>query len=233
MHYHKSLDTRQPALIVDIGGGTTDVTFAQLGGNEHPHIVRNWGLPKGGTDLDVALSLHSFMPWLGKDTIRVPQHQFVEAASVHNLPKQREFRKQNYRLIPEPYGSRLRALQEPGATTRLNQLAERTKIVLSHSTGHRAELDFIEPALVIETGREDFDAAIEAFLTQLERTLQTVRDDLTQMPDSVFLTGGTSRSVQIRERVKQSFPDMPLVLGDPSLGVVSGLAVAASEAENG
>jgi hypothetical chaperone protein len=53
------------------------------------------------------------------------------------------------------------------------------------------------------------------------------------MPDSVFLTGGTSRSVQIRERVKQSFPDMPLVLGDPSLGVVSGLAVAASEAENG
>ncbi|BDU22430.1 heat-shock protein Hsp70 [Dyella sp. GSA-30] len=232
MHYHKSLDTRQPALIVDIGGGTTDVTFAQLGGDEHPQIVRNWGLPKGGTDLDVALSLHSFMPLLGKDTVRVPQHQFVEAASVHNLPKQREFRKQNYRLIPEPFGSRLRALQELGATTRLNQLAERTKITLSTEANYQADLDFIESKLAAETDREDFDAAIESFLQQLERTLGTVRSDLEQLPDSVFLTGGTSRSPQIRERVKQSFPEMPLVLGDPSLGVVSGLAVAASEMDD-
>ena len=38
---------------------------------------------------------------------------------MHNLPKQREFRKQDYRLVAEPYAARLRALQEPGATTRL------------------------------------------------------------------------------------------------------------------
>src|SRR6202000_1413288 len=167
---------------------TTDVTFAQLGGDEHPHIVRNWGLPKGGTDLDVALSLHSFMPLLGKDTIRVPEHQSVEAASVHNLPKQREFRKQNYRLIPEPFGSRLRALQELGATTRLNQLSERTKIVLSEAASYQAGLDFIEPGLAVETRHEDFDAAIETFIAQLQRTLHSVRDNLTQLPDSVFLT---------------------------------------------
>ncbi|MGY3041732.1 putative chaperone protein [Rhodanobacter sp. TND4EL1] len=229
MNYHKSLEARQHALIVDIGGGTTDVAHAELGGGAAPHIARSWGLPKGGTDLDVSISLHSFMPLLGKDSIRVPQHQFVEAASVHNLPKQREFRKQNYRLVDEPYGTRLRALQELGATTRLNQVAERTKIVLSSAPHHRAELDFVEHGLAVDAGSDDLDAAIESFLGQLERTLGTVRADLTDLPASVFLTGGTSRSPQIKARVQACFPELLLVQGDPSLGVVSGLAVAASE----
>jgi len=229
MHYHKSLADRQHALIVDIGGGTTDVTHAELGGAASPLIARNWGLPKGGTDLDVGVSLHSFMPLLGKDIVRVPQHQFVEAASVHNLPKQREFRKQNYRLIAAPYGARLRALQELGATTRLNQAAERTKINLSATASYRAELDFIEHGLAVDAHRDDLDTAIEPFLTQLERTLATVRGDLATLPASVFLTGGTSRSPQVRAKVAACFPEIPLVHGDPSLGVVSGLAVAASE----
>ena len=229
MHYHKSLVDRQHALIVDIGGGTTDVTHAELGGAASPCIARNWGLPKGGTDLDVGVSLHSFMPLMGKDIVRVPQHQFVEAASVHNLPKQREFRKQNYRLIAAPYGPRLRALQELGATTRLNQAAERTKINLSAETTYRAKLDFIEHGLGADANRDDLDAALEPFLTQLERTLATVRNDLPAPPASVFLTGGTSRSPQVKARVAACFPEIPLVHGDPSLGVVSGLAVAASE----
>jgi hypothetical chaperone protein len=230
MHYHKSLDARQHALIVDIGGGTTDVAHAELGGGVAPHIARSWGLPKGGTDLDVSISLHSFMPLLGKDSIRVPQHQFVEAASVHNLPKQREFRKQDYRLVDEPYGTRLRALQELGATTRLNQLAERTKITLSSAARHRVELGFVEHGLAVEVSRDDLESAIETFLGQLERTLAAVRSDLTELPASVFLTGGTSRSPQIKARVQACFPGIALVQGDPSLGVVSGLAVAASEA---
>jgi len=177
------------------------------------------------------VSLHSFMPQLGKDIISMPAHRYVDAASVHNLPKQREFRQQDYRLVDEPYGSRLRALQEAGATTRLNQVAERSKITLSSSPHYRAELDFIEPGLAVELGNADFHAAIDTFLNQMERTLDTVRSNLDELPASVFITGGTSRSPQIRERVQACFPEIPLVQGDPSLGVVSGLAVAADEAD--
>ena len=68
MHYHKSLDARQHALIVDIGEGTTDVAHAELGGGSALHIAHSWGLPKGGTDLDVSVSLRSFMPLLGKES---------------------------------------------------------------------------------------------------------------------------------------------------------------------
>jgi hypothetical chaperone protein len=231
MHYHQSLQQRQYALIVDIGGGTTDVAHARLGGGEAARIAQSWGLPKGGTDLDVSVSLHSFMPQLGKDQISMPAHRFVDAASVHNLPKQREFRQQNYRLIDEPYGARLRALQEPGATTRLNRAAERSKIALSTSPNHRVGLDFIEHGLAVELDGEDFHSAIAPFLGQIERTLATVRGDLDELPASIFLTGGTSRSPQVKARVQACFPEIPLVQGDPSLGVVSGLAVAASAAD--
>ncbi|URL58243.1 Hsp70 family protein [Luteibacter flocculans] len=229
MHYHKRLATRQTALIVDIGGGTTDVAFAELGGDELPRIVRTWGLAKGGTDLDVNLSMHSFMPQLGNNVTRVPVHHYVEAASVHNLPKQREFRRQDYRFVDEPWQSRLRALQQPGATTRLNQTAERSKIALSSDAETPADLGFLEPGLGVSVARSDLDAAVEPFVERMQRLLAEVRAEWPGVPGSVFLTGGTSRSPVVKAAVRESFPDIPLVEGDPSLGVVSGLAVAAVE----
>jgi len=229
MHYHKRLATRQIALIVDIGGGTTDVAFAELGGDAMPRIVRTWGLAKGGTDLDINLSMHSFMPQLGNNVTRVPVHHFVEAASVHNLPKQREFRKQDYRFVDEPYQSRLRALQQPGATTRLNQTAERGKIALSAQDDTHADLGFLEDGLGVVIARADMHEAVEPFVERMQRLFDEVRQEWPSVPDSVFLTGGTSRSPIVKAAVREAFEGIPMVEGDPSLGVVSGLAVAAVE----
>jgi hypothetical chaperone protein len=229
MHYHQRLAERQTALIVDIGGGTTDVAYADLGGGIAPRIHRSWGLPKGGTDLDVGVSMHSFMPFFGKDVSDVPVHHYVDAASVHNLPKQREFRGNDYRLRDEPYASRLRALQQLGATTRLNQLAEGIKIRLSGADSTDVALGFIEDDLRVHAGRADFDIAAEPFLTRLQRTLREVRDDASVTPASIFLTGGTSRSPQVQASVAACFVGVTVVPGDPSLGVVSGLAVAAAQ----
>ena len=229
MHYHKQLDERQQALIVDIGGGTTDITHAEVGSRQPPRMVRNWGLAKGGTDLDVNLSLRSFMPQLGYNTSNVPVHHYVEAASVFNLPKQREFRRQHYPQVPQPYRSRLQALQKPGATTRLNQIAEASKIVLADHPVHHAELNFLEADLAVDVEAEHLHEAALPFLQRFTRTLEDVRDELEQPPTSLFLTGGTSRSPLVRNAVAACFPELTVVLGDPSLGVVSGLAVAAHE----
>jgi hypothetical chaperone protein len=229
MHYHKRLDTRQTALIVDIGGGTTDVAFAELGGDAMPRIVRTWGLARGGTDLDVNLSMQAFMPQLGNNVAGVPVHHYVEAASVHNLPKQREFRRQDYRFVDEPWRSRLRALQQPGATTRLNKTAEHSKIVLSSEEGTHADLGFLESGLGVHVARDDMARAVEPFVERMQRLLGEVRDTWPSVPASIFLTGGTSRSPAVKAAVRESFPGIPMVEGDPSLGVVSGLAVAAAE----
>jgi hypothetical chaperone protein len=228
MHYHLQLAERQRTLIVDIGGGTTDLAWADLGGGRPPRIHRSWGLAKGGSDLDIGLNLHSFMPHFGRGVTRVPAHHFVEAASVHILPKQREFRQQDYRLVGEPFGSRLRALQRPGATTRLNRMAERLKIELGEAAHGRAALDFIEGDLSVQVGRDDFLQGADDFLKRLRQLLMQACEDMDETPAGIFLTGGSSRSPHLQACVRTSFPGVGLVHGDPSLGVVSGLAVAAA-----
>lgn len=227
MHYHLGLAQRQNALIVDIGGGTTDLAFAELGGGQAPRVHRSWGLPKGGTDLDLGINLHSFMPLFGRGVSKIPAHHFVEAASVHILPKQREFRKQNYRLVEEPFGSRLRALQAFGATTRLNRLAEQAKIELGKNHRSDVALDFVQLGLTASVDRDEFYAASENLLSLLNSLLQQTRSELPNKPSSLFLTGGSSRSPQVQASVRRIFRDVKVVEGDASLGVVSGLAVVA------
>jgi hypothetical chaperone protein len=229
MHYHLSLAQRQRALIVDIGGGTTDVAWAELGGAAPPQISGSWGLPKGGTDLDVGISLHSFMPLFGKDCSAIPVHHFVEAASVHLLYKQREFRQQDYRRVEAPFGPRLQALQQLGGTTRLNREAERIKRELGEAPETTVALDFIEPALRVAANQDDFARAADDFMTRLQRLLAQVREEIDAPPASLFVTGGSSRSPQVRAAVAAGFPGVALVQGDPSLGVVSGLALAAAD----
>ena len=72
---------------------------------------------------------------------------------------------------------------------------------------------------------EGIDQQREMSLTPFS---DSVRRYLAEQPASVFLAGGTSRSPQIKASVQSCFPGMVMVHGDPSLGVVSGLAVAAS-----
>ena len=229
MHYHRGLDRRQRVLIVDIGGGTTDLAYAELGADVAPLVHRSWGLPIGGTDLDHGVNLQRFMPLFGKAEAVVPAHNYVDAASVQILPRQRDFRKKSYAMVREPFGSRLRALQKLGATTRLNRLAETTKIRLGRERQCEVDLDFIEPDLSLSVHRTDFLDAAGGFLGQFDRLLAQARDEIGTPLDSLFLTGGSSQAPDLQQRVRDHFPGIPVVEGDPSLGVVSGLALVANE----
>ena len=56
--FHRQCSESIPALIIDIGGGTTDIAFAQVGGDgSQPVIHKVWGCGRGGTDVDVELSV--------------------------------------------------------------------------------------------------------------------------------------------------------------------------------
>jgi hypothetical chaperone protein len=229
MHYHTQRATPERSLIVDVGGGTTDVAYALVGGPERaPRIFGSWGLPKGGTDIDIELSLHAFMPLFGRGEPGIPVHHFREAASVHSPPQQREFRGHDYRNAPPPFRQRLTALQRFGATSQLNRQAERMKIHLGEHAHGRVDLGFVEHDLAVDLDRSHLDAAYADFLDRLRALLQRARGDIGETPESIFLTGGSSRAPAIQNAIRTQFPDVRLVVGDPSLGVVSGLAAAAA-----
>jgi hypothetical chaperone protein len=84
--------------------------------------------------------------------------------------------------------------------------------------------DDIDAALSVAASRDDLTTASVDFLGRLARLLQEVATELATPPDSVFLTGGMSRAPYVQAVVRDAFPDARLVHGDPSLGVVSGLA---------
>ncbi len=228
MHYHAGSAQPHEAVIVDIGGGTTDVAHAQVGGSGQPKIHRAWGIARGGTDIDLALSLAGYMPLFGRGITRVPAHHYVEAAMVQDMPRQREFRLHRYDEVPAPFDTRLQALQDTGNTARLYREVERCKIALSSEPTHTSVLDFIERDLQVETSAPRLAEAAAGYLGELAALLQQVRQDIGHDPDAVFLTGGMSRAGYIQDAVAWAFPGARVVHGDPSFGVVQGLALAAA-----
>jgi hypothetical chaperone protein len=69
--------------------------------------------------------------------------------------------------------------------------------------------------------------AAEAPLRRMRALLEQIRDER-GLPDAVVLTGGMSRSPLLRALASDIFASVPQVAGEASLGVVSGLARAAS-----
>ncbi|KRG63415.1 heat shock protein Hsp70 [Stenotrophomonas humi] len=229
MHYHAVSDSRHEAVIVDVGGGTTDIAHASVGGSQAPQIHRAWGIARGGTDVDLALSLAGYMPLFGRGITRVPAHHYVEAAMVQDMPRQRDFRHHDYAAVDAPYGPRLQALQDTGNTARLYRAVEHCKIALSSNESHASALDFIEPGLNVETDAPHLTAAAGNYLSELETLLKQVREDIGHDPAAVFLTGGMSRAGYVQRTAAAAFPGATLVHGDPSFGVVQGLALAAAQ----
>lgn len=229
MGYHRDQREQRRALVVDIGGGTTDVAIADIGGPAaRPAILRSWGLAQGGSDVDIELSMRSFMPLFGKGCTRTPVHQFYEAAAVHDLQRQASFRRTAFHQVEAPFDARLAQLQAFGNTIRLSGAVERTKIRLSEHPDAWVPLDYIELGLEAQVDRACLDESASRFLWSLRGLLGAVAGELDRQPDTVYLTGGMSRAPYVRSAVTGLFPDARTVLGNASLGVVSGLAVAAS-----
>ena len=224
LHYHAGSPQRHTTLVVDIGGGTTDIALADVGGEAAPRVLRAWGVGNGGTDVDLALSMAQVMPLFGKGASRIPVHHFVEAATVQDMPRQRDFHKRDFGQIDAPFGPRLQALQRDGGTTRLYRGVEGMKVRLSEAETAGHALDYVEPGLKVDATRADLEAASARFLDTIGTLLDEVRGDLDTPPDSLFLTGGMSGAPYVQAAAQARFPAARIVRGDPSLGVVSGLA---------
>jgi hypothetical chaperone protein len=228
MHYHAESVQEHDAVVVDIGGGTTDVAHARVGGALAPKIHRAWGIARGGTDIDLSLSLGGYMPLFGRGESRVPAHHYVEAAMVQDMTRQRDFRQHTYRDVDAPWGKRLQALQETGNTARLYREVERCKIALSSREQHDSPLGFIERDLAVRIDSPRLQTAAGGYLAELGSLLERVRADIGHDPAAIFLTGGMSRAGYLQAAVAAAFPASTLVRGNPSFGVVHGLAWAAA-----
>ncbi|MFJ4373953.1 Hsp70 family protein [Pseudomonas japonica] len=231
--YHVNEAVAHEALIIDIGGGTTDVAYATVGGNAaKPVIHRVWGKGLGGTDVDVELSMRVAMPLFGHGHEHgLAQYAYRSAAKVAELSRQQEFLKTCIKRVVEPFRTRLEALRLKGRTVRLNRDVEQLKIELSDDSTAGLSLDFIEPDLAAHVDDVALTASARGFLDKLGQLLEQVRSDLPEANPVIFMTGGMSRAPYVQDCVRQYFGLSRIVAGDASFGVVSGLAQFARPVE--
>ena len=225
--HEPKLTSEKLALVVDIGGGTSDFTVIRLGPERAKKLVRrddilgNSGTRLGGNDLDKDLSLLSFMPPLGYKTtygdknLPVPLswfHEMAEWSKINFLynPKMKAEVKSVLRESHAPEKmARYAKLLQTETGHRLLATVEQSKIELTNVPQTVAILDFIEENLNMNVTRSDFETAISARLDKISDTiaecLATAEVQQNQI-NLIVLTGGPTETPLIKQLIKRKFP---------------------------
>ncbi|ABV87843.1 molecular chaperone [Shewanella pealeana] len=243
MDYEASLDENVTVLVVDVGGGTTDCSMVKMGPNHIDNRDRSAdflghsGQRIGGNDLDIALSMASFMPHLGLGSLMVnqlpvPSKPFWNAVAVNDISAQRDFsalasKKLIEDLIKDAQKpelvQRLLKVQKEQLGYKLVRSAEQSKIALSSDACVDTPLEYIHAGLHARVSEDDFESAITIPLSKVEALMREALEQAGVMPDRIYVTGGTARSPAIYKRISGLFPEIPIVVGDHFGSVTAGL----------
>lgn len=245
--YEAQLNDERLVLVVDAGGGTTDLTLVRLGperadrADRSADVLGTAGDRIGGTDLDARLAFRAFTPALGRESkldngLPVPNHYYVDLCTVADVNAQSRFGSEATGEALEDYlaraevpaqVARLLRLHETGGSFRFNRTAERTKIALSDGAEVSADLDWLETNLALPARRDDLEWAALPLLDRIGELAEDVRAQAGATPDVVFVTGGTALSPVVADGLRARLGEVEIVVGDLFGSVATGLGLAA------
>jgi len=246
--YERTITEEQVVLVVDVGGGTTDIVMLRASPERSGRPDRNEdilgvaGDRIGGTDFDELLAWNAFMESFGKDSMtlngkHVPNPLLYDAISIRNVPAQMRFgspaaRREIDRLLRESASpeklERFSILHEFQLQHRLVHSAELGKIALSRDDTCTVSLDYVEADLGIPIRREQLTEATARLVQQIRAlATETIRSAGTP-PDVIFMTGGTAISPNVIAAVADvAGPGVPMRSGDMLGTVGRGLGLRA------
>ncbi len=246
--YESDLTQDRKVLVIDIGGGTSDCSFVQMGPSfrnkqqRDADFLAHSGKRVGGNDLDIALSYHGLMPLLGlgstfKSGLPLPNQAFWQACKINDVNLQSQFYSaQHYRELsaqlrdvsaPDLY-KRLIHLQQNKQGHQLVQQAEAAKIALSSSENFNCDLTFLDPSLDKDISINELALAVDDSISQIVTLAKQAIADANTTPDVIYLTGGSAQSPLIKAALKTHLGDIKMVNGDHFGSVTAGLTKWAS-----
>jgi hypothetical chaperone protein len=241
LKYEQFLTSQEIVLIVDIGGGTTDISIVRLS----PKLAKNFdrkddcfsnaGVHIGGTNFDAKLNLYKVMPLLGyqqtlKNGLNISNYLYHDIANWNRIYKvyKREFLQKvisfEKEVIDYKSFDRLLSLIHKEAAFNVSSLVESAKIDLSNKDNVIKNADFLEKGLSINFTREDLECYISDYLNEIEKVIMKCIKNAGLKKENiqqVFLTGGSSGMKVIQDFIKDIFKDKANINNSDTLSSVA------------
>jgi hypothetical chaperone protein len=235
--YHRSSAHRQTVLVFDFGGGTLDLTIADVGGGQAPIIRAAGGVPIGGNDLDRRI-MNALLPHFGggdegvlpadmSDKLLAWQ-TMPELSRPHNLERIHHLKRSGHARTMQA----LETLITRNIGFRLFKEIEQVKMRLSEAETTLLDFEFGDLQIHETFTRRRFDRMIASDLEHIRTGVQAVLDAAHLRPDQidvVLRTGGSSLIPAVRQLLEAIFGAGRVQAIDPLTSVTGGFAVVAHD----
>ncbi|MDH6231232.1 putative chaperone protein [Mesorhizobium soli] len=249
LDYEQSVTREELALIIDIGGGTSDFSIVRVSperaraADRKDDILASTGVHIGGTDFDRLLSVAHLMPELGyktqtKDGKRnLPAGYFNDLATWQRInmlytPKaMTDLRQIRYEAAKPELVDRMIDIVANRQGHALAGTVERAKIDLTDRDDTSMNVKLTEETLSLPVTRAGLDEAIDMAVERVANTVQKTLADAgveAQRITTLFLTGGSTAIPLLKNRVLSLFPGATVVQGDMFGSVGLGLSLDAA-----
>lgn len=249
--YERTILHERMALVVDIGGGTSDFSIIKVSpeGSQRRDrsndILAVGGVHIAGTDFDQKLSRKMIMPELGMGATykglegkwgNVPLFFYHDLSTWHKinslyLPRNIEFAKRIAATSSNPeMTKRLVRVLEGNLGHNLFRQVEQAKIRLSEQDKVDFEFDQVSPEIVLDITRQNLNEAISDLVGKIEVEILDViisaQIDETSI-NALLFTGGGTMIPTLRERVASMLPSAEVIDIDKFGSVAKGLTIKA------
>ncbi|RUX34840.1 Hsp70 family protein [Mesorhizobium sp. M2A.F.Ca.ET.042.01.1.1] len=248
LDYEQKVTREELALIVDMGGGTSDFSIVRVSperarsNDRKADILANRGIRIGGTDFDRLLSIAHVMPELGyltrtKDHKRnLPAAYFIDLATwqrinlVYTAKAMTDLRQIRYEAERADLVDRFIHVVEHRHGHAMAGLVERAKITLTDHPSAEVKVSLPGARFAAEITRAGLK---ETIAVDIERVAATVRQTIADAGvhasaiTAVFLTGGSTAIPLAKREILSLVPQAAVIEGDMFGSVGLGLALDA------
>ncbi|PBC01564.1 Hsp70 family protein [Mesorhizobium sp. WSM3860] len=248
LDYEQNVAREELALIVDMGGGTSDFSIVRVSperarsDDRKGDILANRGTHIGGTDFDRLLSIAHIMPELGyltptKDGKRnLPASYFIDLATwqrinlVYTAKAMSDLKQIRFEAERADLVDRFIHIVEHRYGHAMAGLVERAKITLTDQSSAEVKVSLPGARFAAEITRAGLEETIGG---DIERVAATVRQTIADAGvrasaiTAVFLTGGSTAIPLAKRRILSLVPQASVIEGDMFGSVGLGLALDA------